>query len=382
MRHKSVFSFAVTIIVLATMLAAAQDKIEFKTVDGVPHVFNPAKPLKGTIRLEVERTRTIDPYEQPEVGMKWFLFNRDEQGGVILFDPNGAEGHRFGSADEYLGLLTKKGQGPGEFSPMQGYYVYSYGTDFWVFGGQKVARFDGRGKLIKDRVLKNSFDGSVDADRFFATSVTWNEKREGLWTFKLVAFDMDGAETTSDLLQAANIKTIRNPNGQGAFGETWATPNFVFAADPSRKLTYYALNTAYEIRVGDHSGKVRWIIRKAHENVKVKRDDVAIMMAWAGKDERTKWMLSAYPDKYVAIKDLLPMPKGYLAALRVTGPERFEIDVFSPKGEYLHALIPPPGVDLNRALFFSSGFGTVETEGDSFVYREYRIKNLPEIFGK
>ncbi len=382
MRFKSVIMTAIAVLALAAASSAVQDKIEFKTIDGVPHVYNPAKPLKGTIKLEVERTRTIDPYEQPEVGMRMILFYRDEQGGVILFDPNGAEGHRFGPAGEYLGLLTKKGQGPGEFSPMQGYYVYCYRTDFWVFGGQKVTRFDGRGKLIKDRVLKNRCDASVDVDRFFATSVTWNEKREGLWTLKLVAFDMDGVETATDLLQAANIKTIRNPNGQGAFGESWATPNFVFAADPSRKLTYYALNTEYEIRVGDYSGKVRLVIRKEHEYVKAKRSDVAKMMAWAGKEERTKWMLSAYPDKYVAFKDVLPMPKGYLAAYRVTGPEQFEIDVFSPKGEYLYALIPPPGPDLNRALFFSSGFGTVETSGDSFVYREYRIKNLPEIFGK
>jgi hypothetical protein len=382
MRKQSVFSSVFAVLALAIMLTAAQDKIEFKTIDGVTHVFNPAKPLKGTIKLEVERTRTIDPYEQSEVGMKWFYFNRDEQGGVILFDPNGAEGHRFGPAGEYLGLLTKKGQGPGEFSPMQGYYVYRYGTDFWVFGGQKVACFDGRGKLVKDRVLKNSFDASVDADRFFATSVVWNEKREGLWTLKLVAFDMGGAETATDLLQAANIKMIRNPNGQGSFGETWATPNFVFAADPSQKLTYYALNTKYEIRVGDYSGKVRLVIRKEHENVKAKRGDVAKMMAWAGKEERTKWMLSAYPDRFVAFKDLLSMPKGHLAAYRVTGPEQFEIDVFSPKGEYLYALIPPLGPDFNRALFFSTGFGTVESSGDSFVYREYRIKNLPEIFGK
>ncbi len=70
MRYKSVFVTVLAVLSLAAASSAVQDKIEFKTIDGVPHVFNPAKPLKGTIKLEVERTRTIDPYEQPEVGMR------------------------------------------------------------------------------------------------------------------------------------------------------------------------------------------------------------------------------------------------------------------------------------------------------------------------
>ena len=105
------------IFVFAGALIGAQDKTEFKTIDGVPHALNPAKPLKGTITLEVERTRTINPYDQTDVGLRMTLFSRDAAGNVMLFDPNGAEGHRFDAAGKYLGLVTKKGQGPGEFSP-------------------------------------------------------------------------------------------------------------------------------------------------------------------------------------------------------------------------------------------------------------------------
>jgi hypothetical protein len=118
---KKILTF-VTIALLVTASIAAQDKTEFKTIDGVPHVLNPAKPLKGTITLDVERTRTINPFDQSEVGMRSFRFSRDGSGNVILYDFIGAEGHLFTQDGRYLGLLTKQGQGPGEFNRQMGYY--------------------------------------------------------------------------------------------------------------------------------------------------------------------------------------------------------------------------------------------------------------------
>ncbi|MDD8025394.1 MAG: hypothetical protein PHI34_02690 [Acidobacteriota bacterium] len=376
----AIFAFAA---VSASGYAPTKDKIEFKTIDGVPHVFNPAKPLKGTIKLEIERTRTIDPYEQPEVGMRMILFfHRGEKGGVVLLDPNSAEGHRFGPDGKYLGLLTKKGQGPGEFSPQQGYYAYLFGNDVFVFGGQKVARFDSDGKLLQERTLKSHHYASVDATRFLTENIVRDEKGNQTKTLQIVEFDFKEKENKTDLLKAVNVGMIRNPNGRGGISEPWATPGLFYAADPSRGYIFCGINTKYEIWIKDLAGKDVLVIQRAFENVKAKRDDVAKMMAWAAKEERTKWILSAYPDRFVAIKDIFSLPKGYLAAFRVTGPEQFEIDVFSPKGEYLYALVPPVGIELRQVQFFSTGFAVLEMEGDSFAYREYRIKNLPEIFGK
>jgi hypothetical protein len=65
-------------------LYAIQDKVETKVIEGIPHILNPVKPMKGTIELEVERTRTIDPYEQPDVGLRMIYFSRDEAGQVTL----------------------------------------------------------------------------------------------------------------------------------------------------------------------------------------------------------------------------------------------------------------------------------------------------------
>jgi hypothetical protein len=253
----------------------------------VVHVYNPAKPLKGTIKLEVERTRTIDPYEQPEVGMKWFDFSRDEKGGVIFYDPNASEGHRFGPDDKYLGLLTKKGQGPGEFSSSQVYRPYFIGSDIWIYGGQKVAHFDASGKLLQERTLKNRSRAPVEAFRFFAENVDWTDRKNPVTTLGLVEYDFQGKETFLDLLKAANVGMIRNPNGQGGFGEEWATPGFFYASDAIRGLVYFGLNREYKIIAKDFAGRDKLVIHRAFENVKVKRADIEKIAVGCSTPTRT-----------------------------------------------------------------------------------------------
>jgi hypothetical protein len=369
-------------VLVAAAFLSAKTGVEIKTINGIPHVFNPVKPLKGTVKLEVERARTIDPYQQADVAMRRVLFSRNEAGDVILFDPNRAEGHRFSPDGKYLGLLTKNGQGPGEFSSMQGYWPFFQGTDIWVYGGRKVARLDRTGRLLQERTLKHSFSAGIEAGRFLCRDSTATDEKTQVWTLRLVEFDMNGAEKAVDLLQAENIEMIRNPSVQGAFADAWGTPRFFFAGDASAKRVYYGLNTKYEISVRDYAGRTLFVIEKPHVSAKVSRAEVEKILSWALKDERFKWALSAYPDRLIAIKGIMPLPKGYLAVFRVMGFEKLEIDVFDFEGRYVYALIPPTGVNVDGVQFFEFGFGTVEEAGDSFVYREYRVKNLPEVFGK
>jgi hypothetical protein len=153
-------------------------------------------------------------------------------------------------------------------------------------------------------------------------------------------------------------------------------------ADPERSRILCGLNTEYKIQVKDYSGKNTMVIEKAYEPIKARRADVEKLMSWSLRDEGSKWMIAAYPDRFVAITNIRLLPQGHFAVFRVSGPGMFEIDVFSPEGECLYALIPPDGVKMDEAVFFSSGFALIEPDGDYSVYREYRIKNLPEVFGR
>jgi hypothetical protein len=93
-------------------------------------------------------------------------------------------------------------------------------------------------------------------------------------------------------------------------------------------------------------------------------------------------MLDAYPDRYVAINSIRSLPNGYLLVRRVTGPKQTVIDVFGPDGKYLYALLPPEGLDFNAVVFHPGGFSRTVEVNDFRVYEDYRITNLPEIFGK
>jgi hypothetical protein len=364
-------------------IIAAQGKTEFKTIDGVPHALNPAKPIKGTITLEVERTRTINPYDQPDVGLRMTLFSRDAAGNVMLFDPNGAEGHRFDATGKYIGLVTKKGQGPGEFSPMQGYFAQFLEPGIWVFGGAKVAHFDSSGALLKERTLKNrSFQAAVDASHFFAIGVAWDAQKKQTRTIQFVTFDMEGAESAVDLISGENLGMIMNPDGQGGIGEGWATPNLFYGADPERRRIFCGLNQEYKVRVKDYAGKDLLVIERPWERAKIGRKDIDILIPYAAKEERLKWVYSAFPDKLAAIKDVLPMPSGHLGVFRITGAKKAELDIYDAEGRYVYAVLVPPNLRIDSTKFFSAGYATTEPDGDYTVYREYRIKNLPEIFGK
>jgi hypothetical protein len=371
------------VVVCAASIFAAQEKTEFKTIDGVPHALNPAKPLKGTITLEVERTRTINPYDQSEVGMLTVHFSRDSAGNVILYDTISAEGHRFAADGRYLGMVTKKGQGPGEFSPWQGYRILFYDPGIWVFGGVKVAHFDTSGMLLKERTLRNLFLGEADAGHFFTIAIRRDSQRRTFKTLKLAAFDMEGAESTFDLLSAENFWTIMNPNGQTSISlGVWVTPQFLYSADPGWRRLYVGLNQEYKILVKDYAGKDLLIIERPWERAKIGRKDIDVLLPRAFKQEEYKWIYAAFPDRLAAIKDVRPLPKGHLAVFRITGANTIELDIFDPEGRYLFNAIVPAGLRSGELQFFSTGLGAIEQDGDYSVYREYRIKNLPEIFSK
>lgn len=350
--------------------------------DKAPRVLNPARPPQGRIVLEVERTRTIDPYEQPEVGIKHMQFLRDSTGEVILYDPNQAEAHRFDPVGAYLGPLTKAGQGPGEFSPMMGYSPHFSDRGIWVFGGRKAALFDRAGKLLGDKSLRNWCEAPVDDGHFLARDTTVAENKDQIRILKLVAFGLESTEVPVELFRAANVGIIRNPSGQGGFGDQWGTPNIFAAGDPEGRHILCGLNTEYRIWIKDYEGRDIRIVEKEYKNIPVSRGDVEKVLSWAPRNDGMKWIFDAYPSHFVAVFRIAILPKGHWAVFQVTGPKMFEIDVFDRAGNCLQSLVPPAGVKMEEAQFFASGFAVIEEADDSFVYREYRIKNVPAIFGK
>ncbi len=107
--------FLILVLSLFLYCSPKEEQIEKIIEDGIVHIKNPEKPIKGTVLLDIEKIREINPYKLEEVGFRQFRFARDVDGEVILLGINQTEVHRFAHNGDYLGSLVKKGQGPGEF---------------------------------------------------------------------------------------------------------------------------------------------------------------------------------------------------------------------------------------------------------------------------
>lgn len=357
-------------------------KVEKIMVDGVTHIMNPEKPLKGEVQLDIEKTLEINPYQDEEVGLGWFDFIRDTDGEVILFNPNNPEAQRFNREGEYLGSLVRKGQGPGEFSVRQGFDVFFMNDQIWASGSRKMAKYDKKGQFLYEQRIGYSPAVFVNESTFF---IDERVRIEDGWSKKVslvnLASDKDGESSIIDFFQAENVGMIQSRDGKTSFAEAWGTSDIRFVYDQENRKLYVGLNTEYKIYVKNLKGETMYVIERPYKNVKLSSEDKKKLLSWALKFEFSKWMLSAYPDTLVAIKDIKTLPKGYLAVYRVSGVKICEVDVFDQEGRFVFIMKPPQGVSLETAKFYSFGFTTRETKEDGLeVYAEYIIKNLPDIF--
>jgi hypothetical protein len=359
-----------------------EGKVEKIMVDGVLHIMNPEEPLRGEIKLDIEKTLEINPYQYEEVGLGSFSFIRDIDGEVLLFDPSRAEAQRFNRNGEYMGRLFQEGQGPGEFPGRRRFNVYFMNNQIWVTGDMKFVKFDKSGQFLFERRLGYRPSFFVDENTFFINEREWKEQE---WLDKIslvnISSDKDGESSIIDFFQKENIGLFRKKDGSVGYAEEWGTPDIPYLYDQENRKLYVGLNTEYKIYVKNLKGEIMYVMERAYKNVKVSTEDKKKLLSWVLKQESSKWILSAYPDTLVAIKGIKILPNGYLAVYRVSDIETVEVDVFDPEGRYVYIMKPPQGVSLETVKFYSFGFAIKETKEDGLeVYAEYKIKNLPDIF--
>jgi hypothetical protein len=356
-----------------------EESVQIEIVDGIPHVMNPEMPLKGMVILDVEKALEIDPYKYEEVGMRYFSHVRDEDGEVILFDSSQSEAHRFDGQGNYLGNLVRLGQGPGEFRQYAGLRIHFMNGQIWATGWPKWAKFNKSGQYLGEQKLELMPEVFVDDRRCIATRS--KQMAGDAEQRRVVLADLSKQEAIEgeiNLYEETREWIIRK--GTSAFGDNWATPAIYCDYSAFSQNVFIALNLKYEIYVKDLEGKTLHVIKKPYENVKVGLKEKKILADWALKNDRSKWILEAYPNTLVAIISVKALPRGYLAVYRVSGPKMYEIDVFDPEGRYVYILKTPDGISMEDARFYNFGFSTLETRDDFRFYVEYKVKNLPEIF--
>ena len=375
---RTLFVAGTTCLLLWLGTACSQDTVEMKTIGGVAHVLNPKKPLQGTIQLDVEKTLEINPYAYEQIGLRYFDFVRDSNGDVILFSSGVVEAQRFNSQGKYLGPLVRRGEGPGEFPNHRFFKVFFTKAKILATGNMKLAKFDKRGRFLDEEKIGEFSVDFVDEDSFIMQSSRPDEKGD---LVKIVSVELPKANNAQPsrtiLFEAAGVGMIKVQNG--GFDDEYVTPNIRYAVDDVSKTIYLALNKEYKIYAKNLKGDQLRVIEAAFRPIGLSsKGRKRLLSKFKGGDLRS--IEAAFPDRLVAIKDIRVLPLGWLAVYRITGAELFEIDVFDPAGRYRYVLEPPQGISLEKAVFHDAGFSLVEEKDDLFVYADYRIKNLPEIF--
>ena len=376
---KKLFYLFLILVVVLSGCKKTEEAVQIEVIDGIPHVMNPELPINGTIRLEVEKGLEIDPYKYEEIGIRYFLHIRDEDGEVVLYDSSQSEAHRFDAQGIYLGNLVRLGQGPGEFRQYAGLRIHFMNDQIWATGYPKWARYDKNGEYLDEQKLELKPEIFVDARRYISTrsqTIERDTEKSQVVFIDLSSQEEEGSEVN---LHEATRKTVIR-KGTSAFADDWAVPNVYYDYSAFSQNVFVVFSMNYEIYVKDLEGKTLHVINRPYENVKVGPKEKEILAAWALQNESSKWILDAYPDTLVAIKAVKALPKGYLAVYRVSGAKTFEIDVYDPEGRYIYVLKAPDEISMEDAIFYDFGFSTLENRNDFRYYVEYKVKNLPEIF--
>ncbi len=364
----------IVILIFSSFCGPKKDKIERIIEDGVLYVKNPESPLKGTVELDIEKIREVDPYQYEEVGLKSLRFKRDSDGTVIIYDASSlnVEAHIISSDGKYLGRFLRLGQGPGEFPEYSGIKIYFKSDKIMVTGGRKLAIFDKRGEFITENRMEYGPRILIDEDRYFIYEARGQRENRQEKIILKERVDEQTSEFKDTLFfEAKNVGMIYTANG--AFADTWATPRIVYSFDHKEQRCYVALNTEYKIYVKNLNGEIQHVIERKYDKVKLDLKDKKELVF-------SETWIPYYPDKLVAFQLIFPLPRGYLGVKRVSGPKQFEIDVFDSDGRYVYVINLDDKSLFNFAQYFSGGFATLKETDDGILYQEFLIKNLPEIF--
>jgi hypothetical protein len=126
------------------------------------------------------------------------------------------------------------------------------------------------------------------------------------------------------------------------------------------------------------------VIHREHQNKSLNEEDrvrIVDRIFFRQPDHIKKMIRENLPEKFCAIFSFFSLPGGFLAVYRVTGPRDFGIDIFDPGGRFIYQLEIPEKISYRRVRFLGNIVSLTASVDDRHVYREYRVKNLPDIFG-
>jgi hypothetical protein len=331
-------------------------------------------------KLEIVRQFTQKPSWGEDVMVQGVLFGTPDR--YYLRDFRAIHILAVNMNGKLLNSFLKKGQGPGEFQLLP--QVQKLGNNLWVYGTRKLDR------LSMDGILKSEirfetyyYNLTMMNDSSFAgvrTETEGNEKsgrrfkRAGLWDLKekrMKSFRTSDKRGVFEFKLDDKFLTV-------SFGGGYV-PDLILAGDPDRQRIYACETDVYRIYVLNMDGTtIRTIQRTVEPAVLTEKDknEMAENLRVNGMDQNDvrKRLKKQLPDRMCPVASLQVTPDGYLLVERPVKSGTYELDMYSPTGEFLATLQNPKDIDLSRATFLSHDrFALVDNKGDLPVVTEYHV---------
>ncbi|MCU0288823.1 MAG: 6-bladed beta-propeller [Acidobacteria bacterium] len=397
---KNVISMMLIVLLMTISFFSCKDEKGMKKEqkDGFTHIYNPSTPLKGKVKLELEKIFEIDSSTLKKVTPVFFKQSARSlaQGRTYLSDNLDFKIYIFDETGKLLKHFLQRGEGPGEFNNAFEYSIHPLGNDVWIPGLMKIARFNPDGEFIEEFKFSKAYRNMeiLDENRFIGNyyKLTTGQQGNANNLRKDVCVLMDKGEgILKELAEedgtGGTFVNTRLPNGNNFnvdFALDIISPLLLHSISTDRQKVYIGRTDEYIVKVKNLNGETQLVIHRNYENILLSaqdRKEIIDDVFFRQPPEIKKAIQDNLPAKFNAILKLVSLPGDHLAVYRLTGIRSFKIDIFDKEGRYIYELELPQDME-RRILIAKDVISDICLIDDRDVYRAYRIKNLPEIFKK
>ncbi len=318
------------------------------------------KPLKGEWNFKLEQLWDVDSAGD-DILTAITSIRVGNNGNVFVFDRKMAKFYVFSPEGKFLYSFGKRGEGPGEYKFVFNFNLF--GNRIMVPDQGKLHVFSMDGKFIESHNLGSMTYpmAYIDKNRFLTIKSDIEEKAE---FDRLQIYHIDSGKRTT-IAEIIAEKALRASAGgiQLAIKDSSTTPSVIL--DYQNNALYFGKSDKYFIKKTDLTGKELMSFsldgrerKNIPEEFKRKRFENISLNGGKMPKEMVDQMIKGMPDESTFFNRIQVEDNGliYVFVNDITYETGQELDVFSPRGEYLyHGFIKLPDGLIEKTPYTMEG---------------------------
>lgn len=366
-----------------------------KNINGVLHVFNPSHPQKGIVKLQLKSyLRIASANITSNNPITFSRAYKAKNGNIFISDMKEFKIYEFSPSGKLLHSFLGRGDGPAEL-PFGLFDLQDFDTNLWVLGFTKVIQFDDTRKPLSEIKLNKRYKNfeMPDETHFIGNYFEFTPQPDAQGKKRhCVCALMDKNEKVQTTFladeQAGDTHLEKKIDGQTVslnFASPFITPMIWHHLTYDKKGIYLCLSNQYTIQLKNLQGETLMVFLREYQNNPILEKDRESIVedSFTQQPPPIKKMIKQnLPPFFAVILAMQPLPNNYLAVFKVSGLNKFEIDLFDSKGYFVYQIMLPDEMMETLPGFSGNKLITIRTKDDQDIYEEYQIIGFPEVFAE